>query len=692
MPEYLAPGVYIEEIDTGPQPIEGVSTSTAGFVGFTVRGPTTGRPVLVTSYSDFRRQFGDYFNLGTGFEAYRSLPFAVDAFFGNGGKRLYVMRVTGASTVAQTTAKGGFITRLKAGQDAAVGAGKKKFKVASTRGLADGLKVKLHMLKDGIAYDSSDLEIDTNGVNRATGEVTVKTDIDITPTGPVAYEARYTSVVTTIIGIKDANTADDGLPDTGTPRPDTFVIKAKDAGSWGKDIILQAGPQTGARSEVDALVSGADGDNRLRLKSTAGFYAGAWVEIDTGAVKRYRRVKAVNGTVLTLEAHALASGDVAPVAPATSTAVTVCEFGLTVSYAGVVEQFDGLTLEKVPGKYYVDVLQGGSNLVSADAQSGGASTNPFMFPSGDDGLRIVLDAGGADVAPNDDDFVGVDGGPGNRSGLKALEDVEQISIIAAPGITSQLVQNALIEQCERLKYRFAILDPEYKANSALDDIQAQRGRYDTKYAALYFPRVMARDPIAKVNIPTAPSGHVAGVYARTDIERGVHKAPANEVLRGISGYEINITNGEQEILNPMNINVLRDFQSSNRGLRIWGARCLTSDAAWKYVPVRRLFIFLEASLDQGTQWVVFEPNDEPLWARVTQSVSNFLTRVWKDGALMGTTVEEAFFIKCDYTTMTQDDIDNGRLIMVIGVAPVKPAEFVIIRIGQKAGGAEVTES
>ena len=164
------------------------------------------------------------------------------------------------------------------------------------------------------------------------------------------------------------------------------------------------------------------------------------------------------------------------------------------------------------------------------------------------------------------------------------------------------------------------------------------------------------------------------------------------MLRGISGYELNITNGEQEILNPLNINVLRDFQSSNRGLRIWGARCLTSDAAWKYVPVRRLFIFLEASLDQGTQWVVFEPNDEPLWARVTQSVSNFLTRVWKDGALMGATVEEAFFVKCDYTTMTQDDIDNGRLIMVIGVAPVKPAEFVIIRIGQKAGGAEVTES
>jgi Phage tail sheath protein FI len=163
------------------------------------------------------------------------------------------------------------------------------------------------------------------------------------------------------------------------------------------------------------------------------------------------------------------------------------------------------------------------------------------------------------------------------------------------------------------------------------------------------------------------------------------------VIRGILGLELTVNKGEQDILNPKNINVLRDFRADSRGYRVWGARCMTSDAAWKYVPVRRLFIFLEESIDQGTQWVVFEPNDEPLWARVRQSVTNFLTRVWRDGALMGATPEQAFFVKCDLTTMTQDDIDNGRLIMLIGVAPVKPAEFVIIRIGQKAGGASIDE-
>jgi uncharacterized protein len=174
---------------------------------------------------------------------------------------------------------------------------------------------------------------------------------------------------------------------------------------------------------------------------------------------------------------------------------------------------------------------------------------------------------------------------------------------------------------------------------------------------------------------------MVGIYARVDVERGVHKAPANEVIRSISGLGEDIAKREQDLLNPRNINVLRSFP--NRGPLVWGARVVTSDSAWKYINVRRLFIYVEESIDEGTQWVVFEPNDEPLWARVRQSVTNFLTTVWRSGALQGLKPEEAFFVKCDYTTMTQDDIDNGRLICVIGIAPVKPAEFVIFRIQQK---------
>jgi phage tail sheath protein FI len=278
-----------------------------------------------------------------------------------------------------------------------------------------------------------------------------------------------------------------------------------------------------------------------------------------------------------------------------------------------------------------------------------------------------------------DDFVGVDGGSGKRTGIQAFEDIGEISIVIAPGMWSTVIQTALIDHCELLKCRFAILDPPDKLD--MDGIQAFRSPIDTKYAALYYPWVIVRDPSVSQNVAIAPSGHMAGIYARVDDQRGVFKAPANEVIQGIQKLEQDINKREQDILNPLNINVLRFFPQ--RGNRVWGARVLTSDTSWKYVPVRRLFIFVEQSIDQGTQFVVFEPNDEPLWARVRQTITNFLTTVWRSGALQGGKPDEAFFVKCDRTTMTQDDIDNGRLICLIGIAPVKPAEFVIFRIQQK---------
>jgi phage tail sheath protein FI len=233
-----------------------------------------------------------------------------------------------------------------------------------------------------------------------------------------------------------------------------------------------------------------------------------------------------------------------------------------------------------------------------------------------------------------------------------------------------------------------VLDAHRKPKDTLADVQNQRQQFDTKYAALYHPWLLIPDPypvtLAQLqDYPIPPSGHTVGIYARTDIERGVHKAPANEVVRGIIGVQRILNKEQQDILNPfpVNINVIRDFRDNNRGIRVYGGRCITSDSDWKYVNVRRLLIFIENSIDRGLQWVVFEPNAEPLWARVRRSISNFLTLVWRNGALEGTKVEEAYFVKCDRTTMTQTDIDSGRLIVVVGVAPVKPAEFVIVRIG-----------
>ncbi|MEJ2454145.1 MAG: phage tail sheath subtilisin-like domain-containing protein [Candidatus Thiodiazotropha sp.] len=291
-------------------------------------------------------------------------------------------------------------------------------------------------------------------------------------------------------------------------------------------------------------------------------------------------------------------------------------------------------------------------------------------------------------------YIGVDDRePANRTGLFSFRNHDDISLVACPGRTSSRMQGTLINHCELMRYRFAVLDGTPPPNDSLNDIQAQRQQFDTKYAALYHPWLLVPDPyptnlaqVADYSLP--PSGHMLGVYARTDIERGVHKAPANEVVRGITGLQRSLNKGEHDILNPVNINVIRDFRRDNRGIRIWGGRVITSDSDWKYVNVRRLLIFIEASIDRGLQWVVFEPNAEPLWARVRRTVSNFLTVVWRNGALEGTKTEEAFFVKCDRTTMTQTDIDNGRLICVIGVAPVKPAEFVIIRIGLWTAHAE----
>jgi len=228
----------------------------------------------------------------------------------------------------------------------------------------------------------------------------------------------------------------------------------------------------------------------------------------------------------------------------------------------------------------------------------------------------------------------------------------------------------------------------------MNEIRRFRGQFDSKYAALYHPYVEILDPTEraaqgrppkKLLIP--PSGFVCGIYARSDIERGVHKAPANEIVRGLTRFEANINKARQDVLNPEGINALRFFEG--RGNRVWGARTMSSDPEWKYVNVRRLFIYIEHSIDKGTQWAVFEPNGPRLWANIRQTVEDFLLVLWRDGALLGDKPEQAYFVRCDRTTMTQNDLDNGRMICLVGVAPVKPAEFVIFRIGQWTGDAKV---
>jgi phage tail sheath protein FI len=425
----------------------------------------------------------------------------------------------------------------------------------------------------------------------------------------------------------------------------------------------------------------ASAPNKIKVAGAAQLYVNALVELDNGQQKERNAVADVTGDTVALlndlantyqEGHKL----------------RVVEAQVSVRYARtgqplVEENFSNLRLTNDNSlSYFITNINTTSALVQVDDPPGDgfSKTDLTKFPIAANGAWAKLEGGNDKLEElRVEDFVGSDGGSGKRTGIQALEDIDEVSICLVPGMWSTTVQGALIQHCEILKDRFAILDPQ--DGLSIEGIRTYRETLDTKYAAVYYPWIEVRDPAAQRNVSVAPSGHMAGVYARVDVERGVHKAPANEVIRGITKISQDVSKREQDLLNPKGINALRFFPG--RSNRVWGARTLSSDSSWKYINVRRLFIYVEESIDKGTQWVVFEPNDEPLWARVRQTITNFLTTTWRNGALQGLTPAEAFFVKCDRTTMSQDDIDNGRLICVIGIAPVKPAEFVIFRIQQK---------
>ncbi|MDQ1253214.1 MAG: Prophage major tail sheath protein [Euryarchaeota archaeon] len=364
-------------------------------------------------------------------------------------------------------------------------------------------------------------------------------------------------------------------------------------------------------------------------------------------------------------------------------------FKQIIEKADAIEVFDDLSEDKNSPDHYIrklsDPLKNISNLILISSGSIGRPVNTEDF------FILLLGGSDGDADLTRDDVRGDPAAkPGERRGLTAIAEIDDISIVYVPDIhfvksgQDTLLDDILIH-CETLKDRFAILDIKENETN-VGGLMISR---PSKYGALYYPWIKIYDPLTKRQISKPPGGYLAGIYARSDTERGVHKAPANELVRGAVGLEFQINKQEQGVLNPRGINVIRSFPG--RGILVWGARTCIVDPLWKYINVRRLFIYIEKSVERGTQWVVFEPNNEKLWARVRATITQFLTGVWRDGALMGTKPEEAFFVKCDRTTMTQDDIDNGRLICIIGIAPVKPAEFVIFRIAQWAGGSAATE-
>jgi len=312
----------------------------------------------------------------------------------------------------------------------------------------------------------------------------------------------------------------------------------------------------------------------------------------------------------------------------------------------------------------------------------------LLVPEGDARRRSVsfdLIGGSDGAAPKDTEYGGdIDANDNTKTGLRQFEDLEDISIVAAPGATADggdtaaAITSLLISHAERMRYRIAVL--EAPRGATISQVRDFRARFDSTHAAMYYPWVTISDPLTGQPGNAPPAGFVAGIYARNDIRRAVYKAPANEVINLAIGFEKTINTAQQESLNPEGINCLRFFEG--RGYRVWGARTISSDPEWKYVNLRRYFAYLERSIERGTQWAVFEPNGERLWANVRRTIESFLLNEWTNGALLGDRPEKAYFVKCDRSTMTQNDLDNGRLICLIGVAALRPAEFVIFRIGQ----------
>jgi phage tail sheath protein FI len=657
MPELLTPGVFIQEVDFGPQPIEGVSTSTAGFVGETERG-AVGQPTLITSFVDYTRKFGS-------FVVGKVLPLAVRGFFDNSGKRVYIVRAAGdGATQAQFNIAAGYEVALLS-TPSATGTNF-TVRAASVVGAQQGQDITF-VATDGVA---SNVTATIVSINAAAGSLVVSgTATQIQTVKPTSHALRYTTAVGSTV----------------------IQIQARDPGSFANDGRLKVllTPVYLANTTV-VSVDPANLD-QIVVAQIGPFKPGQTVEITNSSGARvYPQIQAVDPTLAKLTFTAdLTSGDAAAGA-----AVRLTGWSLQVTFDGtVVETIGGISSDNNASDGIISLVNTKSQWVRvvktpAPTLAIGAVTTAgaSFFPRFPGGQPVAVSTNAINGTISDGSIIGTDVN-GVRTGLKALEAQDGVSIIAAPGQVTVNVIGELIGQAERTLDRFAVFespnDPDINVALKL------RGGFNSRFAAMYFPWVQVLDPATNTTIDLPPAGHIIGCYARTDNERGVFKAPANVTIRGISGISINVPDGEQDVLNPAGVNVLRTFDGL--GNVIWGARTISAEGLWRYVSVRRLFIFIEQSIVKGTRFAVFEPNDQRLWARLRDAVSNFLTTQWRAGALFGAKPEEAFFVKVDETTTTQDDRDNGRVNIIVGIAPVRPAEFVVFQIGQAPNSVIVAE-
>lgn len=660
MPEYLAPGVYVEETSFRSKSIEGVSTTTTGFVGPCRYGPVTEPADVITSLGEFERTYA-----GGGQLAFRTkdsprettesdnyLWHAARAFFTEGGKRLYVSRIF------------------------------RPFPLAA------GADENLGDAEHPLFFDGCARPLDDNGHLRFTG---------------MEFRARFPGAASNLIVRAMARASQNIL---GAEKITGGGYRPKFNALHDRDVVLLTGVSSPFGDDLylaryDELTEkwsfqGASGDPVEESDLVPDPESGSGSSI---------YVLTVSINVLSDDRkHDLGTWANLPLDPAHERAgerdSVFARFGsspATISEARSLPLFlelDATTAKSANGLTLLEEMFPRLTVTSEDDESEFGHDNTLVrkllkgvakeFPltGGNDGLR----PGSSEYEGTDDPATTV------KTGLKQFEDVDDISIVAAPGCTAKYdttesrdeansTMGALVNHAEHMRYRIAVLDCPPK--HGITDVRKVRSKLDSTHAAFYYPWVTILDPVTRRALDLPPSGFVAGIYARNDVNRAVYKAPANEVVSLAIGFEQSLNKAQQEVLNPAGINCFRFFEG--RGYRLWGARTISSDPEWKYVNLRRYFAYLEHSIDKGTQWAVFEPNGERLWANVRRTIEDFLLNEFQMGALLGDKPEKAYFVKCDRSTMTQNDLDNGRLVALIGVAALGPAEFVIFRIGQWTG-------
>ena len=650
MPQYLAPGVYVEEVSFRSNVIVGVGTTTTGFVGPTRFGPLFDPPDVLTSLADYERVYGDGqpLELDIG-EIDNYMWHAVRAFFTEGGSTLYVKRVYNgdvAAGAASGTIAGGI--PLAARYPGAAGEMQVTFALTAGQSVLAAGPGPVPGTRIPVARGLNEHDVALVGRD-FTGSPPAGT---IAPTGTPLSLGSPPSERSFVLGHREYTFA----------LAELVVDPATGDHVWQfTPVASPPQPPIPLASLSPATAPGAAGDTVQIVTLSVSVTppgSGALPLVWPGLPLDLRhRLAGAPDSVAAVFAAVPAGGDPTPV------------------IVDLSAHPDGLALLYALGNA-IDLVGLAAPTTAAAALS----------------TTVMLQGGGDGNEPTDADYEGAVRADDSKSGLVAFEDLNDIAIVAAPGATATYAQkperahaivNALITHAEKMRYRIAVIDAGKK--QAVSEVRAMRAQFDSSWAAFYYPWVTILDPITNLPNNMPPSGFVAGIYARNDVERAVFKAPANEVVNLAIGFERAINKAQQEILNPEAINCFRFLEA--RGNRLWGARLMSSDPEWLYVNLRRYFAFLEHSIDLGTQWVVFEPNGELLWSRVRGTIEDFLFDQWQSGALLGDKPSNAYFVRCDRSTMTQNDLDNGRLICLIGVAVVRPAEFVIFRIGQWTASA-----